>query len=62
MPDPHDEPGAPRPALPVEIEVYVEPDGSVVFADLAAGAQPLADALAPPDSPAEPAPEDDPLD
>jgi hypothetical protein len=34
-------------ALPVEIEIYVEADGSVTFADLAEGTLPLAQALNP---------------
>jgi hypothetical protein len=33
--------------LPLEIEVYIEPDGSVTFADLAADVLPLARALNP---------------
>lgn len=56
-PGPPPKPGA----LPVEIEVYVEPDGSVVFADLAAGALPLADALSPPLPPREQPDDADPL-
>lgn len=35
------------PRLPVEVEVYVEPDGSVTFADLAAGLLPVVDRLDP---------------
>ena len=33
--------------LPVEVELYVEPDGTVVFADLAADVLPIACALDP---------------
>ena len=36
-----------KPLLPVEIELYIEPDGTVIFADLAAEALPLARALDP---------------
>jgi hypothetical protein len=45
-------------SLPVEIEVYIQPDGSVVFADLEEGTIPIVDELdpdhnAPDDSPTE---------
>jgi len=33
--------------LPVEIELYIEPDGTVTFADLAAEALPIATSLHP---------------
>jgi hypothetical protein len=33
--------------LPVEVEIYIEADGSVVFADLAADVAPLAQELNP---------------
>lgn len=33
--------------LPVEIELYIEPDGSVIFADLAADVIPMAHSLNP---------------
>ena len=33
--------------LPVEVEIYIEADGSVVFADLAAAVTPLAQELNP---------------
>lgn len=35
------------PTLPVEVELYIQPDGSVVFADLAAELLPLAMTLDP---------------
>lgn len=33
--------------LPVEVEVYINPDGSVIFADLESGMLPVAAALNP---------------
>jgi hypothetical protein len=33
------------PLVPVEVEIYVEPDGSVTFADLAEGLLPVVDRL-----------------
>jgi hypothetical protein len=37
-----DAPGDRKPLFPAEVEVYVEPDGSVTFADLADGLRPVA--------------------
>lgn len=37
------------PRLAIEVEVYIEPDGSVTFADLEAGMIPVARALNPDD-------------
>jgi hypothetical protein len=34
-----------RPPFPAEVEIYVEPDGSVTFADLAEGLLPVIDRL-----------------
>jgi len=34
-------------ALPIEVELYIQPDGSVVFADLAMEVLPVAQALNP---------------
>jgi hypothetical protein len=42
----------PDPVLPVEVEVYINPDGSVTFADLEAGAIPIARRLNPDQAPA----------
>lgn len=33
--------------LPIEVEIYIEPDGSVTFADLEAGTLPIAQQLDP---------------
>lgn len=47
---PRPAPDAPNGAaspLPVEVEVYINPDGSVTFADLEAGMLPVAEALNP---------------
>ncbi|NDJ54673.1 MAG: hypothetical protein GYB68_16520 [Chloroflexi bacterium] len=38
-----------EPILPIEIEVYINPDGSVTFADLEASVVPIAQALNPDD-------------
>lgn len=38
-----------RPVLPVEVEVYIEADGTVTFADLEAGMLPVAHELNPDD-------------
>jgi hypothetical protein len=35
------------PPFPAEVEIYVEPDGSVTFADLAEGLLPVVDRLDP---------------
>lgn len=40
-------PSEPEPLLPVEIEFYIEADGTVVFADLAADILPIAHELNP---------------
>ncbi|GAB4470296.1 MAG: hypothetical protein Kow00124_06350 [Anaerolineae bacterium] len=42
-----DDPEEGRPLLPVEIELYIEPDGTVTFADLAAETIPIAHELNP---------------
>jgi hypothetical protein len=48
MPDSPTPPSSePEPLLPVEIEFYIEPDGTVVFADLAADILPIAQQLNP---------------
>lgn len=36
-----------NPRLPIEVEVYINPDGSVTFADLEAGTLPIAHHLNP---------------
>ncbi len=41
--------GRDRPLLPVEVEVFINPDGSVTFADLEAGTLPIAHHLNPDD-------------
>ncbi len=41
------EPDEEAPLLPVEIELYIEPDGTVIFADLAAETIPIAHELNP---------------
>jgi hypothetical protein len=40
-------PPDPKPLLPVEVEFYIEADGTVVFADLAADLVPIAQELNP---------------
>jgi len=43
LPEPEDD----DPRLPIEVEVYINPDGSVTFADLEAGTLPIAHHLNP---------------
>ena len=45
IPDPEEEAGDGD--LPVEVEIYIQPDGTVVFADLAAETVPIAQQLNP---------------
>lgn len=45
VPDPEEEAGDGD--LPVEVEIYIQPDGTVVFADLAAETVPIAQQLNP---------------
>ena len=50
--EPEDE-ASPEPVeLPVEVEIYIEADGSVTFADLAADVAPIAHELNPEEPPA----------
>ena len=47
VPDENPREGRPPRLLPVEVEVYIEADGSVTFADLEAGMLPVAFELNP---------------
>ena len=47
QPSPEPEEKEQEPILPVEVEVYINPDGSVTFADLEEKAIPIARALNP---------------
>lgn len=50
MPPKQDDKARPQPVkLPVEVEIYIEADGSVTFADLAAEVAPIAAELNPED-------------
>jgi hypothetical protein len=44
---PRSVPDDPDTHLPVQVEIYIEPDGSVTFADLAADTLPIVQALNP---------------